>query len=101
MLVKSRNPAVLAAILVATALGLAGCGGTSDASSAAPVPARVSAADLTKVTLRVADQKGASAQSLLSAAGLLTDVPYKIQWSTVTSGPPELEAAHAGAVDSG
>jgi sulfonate transport system substrate-binding protein len=80
---------------------LAGCGGSSDASQTAPVPARVSAAALKNVTLRVGDQKGNSAQALLKAAGLLGNVPYTIQWSTFTSGPPMLEAANAGAVDIG
>jgi sulfonate transport system substrate-binding protein len=52
------------------------------------------------VTLKVGDQKG-GAKSLLSAAGLLDNLPYKIEWSTFTSGPPELEAASAGAIDIG
>ncbi|MFL6141804.1 MAG: ABC transporter substrate-binding protein [Labedaea sp.] len=86
-------------ILVAAALMLAGCGGQADqAGSAEPPP--VNATDLTKVTLRVGDQKG-GAQSLLKAAGLLSDVPYRIEWSTFTSGPPLLEAVSAGGVDIG
>lgn len=52
------------------------------------------------VTLKVGDQKG-GAKSYLAAAGLLDNLPYKIAWSTFTSGPPELEAASAGAIDIG
>ncbi|MFD2420704.1 ABC transporter substrate-binding protein [Amycolatopsis pigmentata] len=84
---------VLLAVLAAL-VSLTGCGTSGTANpSAAP-------ADLSKVTLKVGDQKGGS-QALLKAAGLLADVPYKIEWSTFTSGPPLLEAASAGAIDVG
>nr|WP_236703088.1 ABC transporter substrate-binding protein [Lentzea aerocolonigenes] len=53
-----------------------------------------------EVVLKVGDQKG-GAKALLTAAGLLGDFPYKIEWSTFTSGPPLLEAASAGAIDLG
>jgi sulfonate transport system substrate-binding protein len=53
-----------------------------------------------EVVLKVGDQKG-GAKALLTAAGLLNDFPYKIEWSTFTSGPPLLEAASAGAIDLG
>ncbi|HWE92015.1 MAG TPA: ABC transporter substrate-binding protein [Pseudonocardiaceae bacterium] len=85
---------------LAVTIGLAGCAGASGAGSAAPVPSTVNAAALSAVTLRVADQKGSSAQILLKAAGL-DNTPYRIQWSTYTSGPPELQAAAADAVDVG
>lgn len=58
------------------------------------------AAEPSGLVLRVGDQKGNS-QSLLNSAGLLEDLPYKIEWSTFTSGPPLLEAASAGAIDLG
>ncbi|RZQ59727.1 ABC transporter substrate-binding protein [Amycolatopsis suaedae] len=64
------------------------------------MPAPVGAAELAGVTLRVADQKGGS-KALLTAAGLLADVPYRIEWSTFTSGPPLLEAVSAGGADVG
>jgi sulfonate transport system substrate-binding protein len=86
-------------LLVAAALGVAGCASTPAATTNAAVPAAVSSADLAKVTLRVGDQKGGS-QALLTAAGLV-NTPYHIQWSTFTSGPPLLEAANAGAIDIG
>ncbi|MEV6606861.1 ABC transporter substrate-binding protein [Kutzneria sp. NPDC051319] len=73
-------------LLAVAALALAGCGGASAASG--------------PVVLKVGDQKGGS-QALLQAAGLLDGAPYKIEWSTFTSGPPLLEAANAGAIDIG
>jgi sulfonate transport system substrate-binding protein len=97
---KLRNLVLLAS--VTAALGLSACGtATGSAPAAAPVPKAVDAAQLAGVTLRVGDQKGTSAQVLLTAAGLLADVPYKITWSTFTSGPPMLEAANDNAIDIG
>jgi sulfonate transport system substrate-binding protein len=94
----------LGAALAATlTVGLAGCsGGTATAAGAAAAvaPAEVPPAALSKVTLHIGDQKG-GAQALLQAAGLDKDLPYAVQWSTFTSGPPLLEAANAGAVDAG
>jgi sulfonate transport system substrate-binding protein len=87
--------------VVATALVLAGCGSATGSNPGpAAVPGPVSAADLAKVTLKVGDQKG-GVKSLLTAAGQLDGTPYKIEWSTFTSGPPLLEAASAGAIDIG
>jgi sulfonate transport system substrate-binding protein len=80
-------------------LALAACG-TAAESRTASVPAPVSADELAKVTLRVGDQKGGS-KALLTAAGLLDDLPYKIEWATFTSGPPLLEVISAGGVDIG
>ena len=77
---------------------LAGC--SSQPDTRGPEPAAVSAADLANVTLKVGDQKG-GAKSYLAAAGLLDNIPYKVEWSTFSSGPPELEAASAGAIDIG
>ncbi|MFE9744471.1 ABC transporter substrate-binding protein [Saccharothrix saharensis] len=76
---------LLSAVVVAV-LALAGCG-TAESSDG-------------PVVLRVGDQKGGS-KALLTAAGLLDDFPYPIEWSTFTSGPPLLEAASAGAIDVG
>ncbi|MDI5975114.1 ABC transporter substrate-binding protein [Amycolatopsis magusensis] len=85
-------PALLAAAV------LAGCGSQAEPAAAPPSP--VSAAELANVTLKVGDQKG-GVKSLLTAAGLLDDLPYRIEFSTFTSGPPLLEAASAGAIDIG
>ncbi|WP_055558279.1 ABC transporter substrate-binding protein [Streptomyces sp. NBRC 110028] len=52
------------------------------------------------VTLNVGDQKG-NDEAVLRAAGELKNLPYKIKWSTFTSGPPILEAVSAKAVDIG
>ncbi|WP_410614825.1 ABC transporter substrate-binding protein [Amycolatopsis sp. lyj-109] len=84
-------------LAVAAALAVSACG---TATGDAPVPATVSAADLAKVTLKVGDQKG-GVKSLLTAANLLQGTPYKVEWATFTSGPPLLEAASAGAIDTG
>ncbi|WP_020499550.1 ABC transporter substrate-binding protein [Sciscionella marina] len=50
------------------------------------------------LVLQVGDQKGQT-KSLLAASGLLRTLPFRIQFSTFTSGPPEVEAANAGAID--
>ncbi|MEV4311730.1 ABC transporter substrate-binding protein [Actinocrispum sp. NPDC049592] len=78
-------------LLAVTAFSLAAC--------ATSAPAASSGDDLTKVVLKVGDQKGSS-KALLTAAGL-EKAPYKIEWSTFTSGPPLLEAASGGAIDIG
>lgn len=98
---RLRNLALLGA--VATMLGLAACGAPAQSSgpAPAPVPASVSPQQLAAVTLRVGDQKGIGAQVLLRAAGQLDGIPYHVQWSTFTSGPPMLEAANANAIDVG
>jgi sulfonate transport system substrate-binding protein len=87
-------------VAVAAALALAGCGSAAKDPGPAAVPQPVNAADLAKVTLKVGDQKG-GVKSLLTAAKQLDNLPYKVEWSTFTSGPPLLEAASAGAIDIG
>ncbi|MFH8680287.1 ABC transporter substrate-binding protein [Streptomyces lydicus] len=88
-----------AALLLPFALLLAGCGGSSRAEGAGGGTG--SGTDgKGSLTLNVGDQKGGS-EALLRAAGELDDLPYKIRWSTFTSGPPLLEAVNAGAVDIG
>ena len=62
--------------------------------------ARAQTPDLSKVTLRVGDQTGAS-QALLKAAGLLGDVPYKIEWSQFPAAVNLHEALKADATDVG
>ena len=53
-----------------------------------------------QITLRIGDQKGGN-RSLLEAAGLTKDLPYKIQWSEFPAAAPILEAVNAGALDIG
>ena len=58
----------------------------------------VPASELSGVTLRVGDQKGGT-QALLQAAHALDNLPYRITFSTFTSGPPQIEALNAGRID--
>jgi sulfonate transport system substrate-binding protein len=51
--------------------------------------------------LHVGDQAGTGAQALLTAAGLIGKLPFKVSWSDFTSGPPMLQAMGAGSVDVG
>jgi sulfonate transport system substrate-binding protein len=53
-----------------------------------------------QTTLRVGDQKGNS-QAVMEAAGVLKDVPYKIEWKEFPAAAPLLEALGAGALDTG
>jgi sulfonate transport system substrate-binding protein len=60
----------------------------------------VFAQDLSNVTLRIGDQTGAQ-RAKLDAAGLLNDVPYKIEWSVYAAAVNLHEALKANAVDIG
>src|SRR6267154_5856070 len=53
-----------------------------------------------QTTLRVGDQKGNS-QAVMEAAGVLKDVPYKIEWKEFAAAAPLLEALSAAAIDTG
>jgi sulfonate transport system substrate-binding protein len=53
-----------------------------------------------QVILRVGDQKG-NAQAVMQAAGVLDNVPYKIEWKEFAAAAPLLEALGAGAIDTG
>jgi sulfonate transport system substrate-binding protein len=59
---------------------------------ATPAPAQT--------TLRVGDQKGNS-QAVMEAAGVLKDVPYRIEWKEFPAAAPLLEALSAGAIETG
>jgi sulfonate transport system substrate-binding protein len=50
--------------------------------------------------LKVGDQRGGS-RALMEAAGVLNDVPYKIEWSEFPAAAPLLEALNAEAIDTG
>jgi sulfonate transport system substrate-binding protein len=100
-MMKPHRSVLLAAVAVALALAGCGGGGASGTGAQAVVPGPVSPEQLAQVTLKIGDQKGTAQQTLLKAAGQLDDVPYHVQWSTFTSGPPMLEAVNAGAVDVG
>jgi sulfonate transport system substrate-binding protein len=53
-----------------------------------------------QTTLRIGDQKGNS-RAVMEAAGVLTDVPYKIEWKEFAAAAPLLEALSAAAIDTG
>ncbi|WP_442801657.1 ABC transporter substrate-binding protein [Serratia rubidaea] len=54
----------------------------------------------TRVTLRIADQKGGM-RSQLEAANALSNLPYAIKWAEFPAAAPLAEALNAGAVDAG
>ncbi|KUI38012.1 ABC transporter substrate-binding protein [Mycobacterium sp. IS-1590] len=90
----SKVVAVLALIgLLAT-----GCVSRQDSAGAREAPATVALSDLAGLTLNVGDQKGGT-EALLRASGALDGLPYSINFSTFTSGPPQIEAATAGKID--
>ncbi len=87
-------------LALAGAITVAACAPSTGATSSAPVAASVPADQRAGLTLKVGDQK-AGLKALLDAAGESKGTPYRIEWSTFTSGPPLLEAAAAGAIDIG
>jgi sulfonate transport system substrate-binding protein len=92
-----RRFLVVTTVALTASASLTACGSKTGNEAAVLDNGKV---DLSKVTLTVGDQKGGS-KALLSAAGELDDLPYKIQWKSFTSGPPLLEALNAGAIDVG
>jgi sulfonate transport system substrate-binding protein len=101
-------------LLAISAIALIGLAATacSSSSSSSSTPAAAAAAasgsaspsssvDLSSVTLNVGDQKGTGAEAILKAAGLLNSLPFHVNWSDFTSGPPMLEAMASGSVDVG
>ena len=85
------------------ALIAAGCSssGNSGSSSGPSTTASAKTANVSSVVLHVGDQAGSGSQALLSAAGLLSKLPFKVEWSDFTSGPPMLQAMGSGAIDIG
>ena len=53
-----------------------------------------------ETVLRVGDQKGGS-RALMEAAGVLSDLPFRLEWSEFPAAAPLLEALNAGAIDTG
>jgi sulfonate transport system substrate-binding protein len=78
-----------------------GAAGPTSSNSASSSAVQAGTTSLSDVTLHVGDQAGTGAQALLTAAGLIRELPFKIAWSDFTSGPPILQAEAAGAVDIG
>lgn len=75
-----------------------GCVSRTTSLGPAPPPAAVPLSELSGLTLHVGDQKGGT-EALLRAAGQLDGLPYRVAFSTFTSGPPQVEAATAGKID--
>lgn len=103
----AATAALLAAGLLASACssnsstGASGGSGSASAPASASSTASGSTTSLSNVTLNVGDQAGSGAQALLTAAGLINKLPFKVHWSDFTSGPPMLQAMGAGSVDIG
>src|ERR1019366_2802547 len=91
---RRRRLLPLAAILAIAALAAAACSSSSSGSNANSSTASASnaAVNLSGVTLHVGDQAGSGAQALLTAAGLISKLRFKVTWSDFTSGPPMLQA---------
>ncbi len=89
--------------LALASLAAAGCSSSSSSSSSssAASPSASSSVNLSSVTLNIGDQKGTGAEAVLTAAGLLSTLPFHVTWSDFTSGPPMLEAMASGSVDIG
>jgi sulfonate transport system substrate-binding protein len=96
------RPRLYAALTITLAgLAAAGCSSSSASSGTTASASASSSTDLSSVTLNVGDQKGTGAEAVLSAAGLLNTLPFKVNWSDFTSGPPMLQAMASGSVDIG
>lgn len=93
-----RRTLTLWVIALTVAAWLTGCVTRSAESGAQQAPESVPLSELADLTLRIGDQKGGT-QALLRAAGALDDLPYRVEFSTFTSGPPQIEAATAGRID--
>jgi sulfonate transport system substrate-binding protein len=91
----------LTAGVLAAGLAAAACSSGSSTSSTPSSSASVSTSSLSKVTLHVGDQAGTGAEAVLTAAGLINKLPFKIDWSDFTSGPPMLQAMSGGSIDIG
>lgn len=105
-----RKITLLAAGVLLTGAAAAACSpagatatpaGTQPSASVQAQSPSVAPASLADVTLHVGDQAGAGSQALLTAAGLIGKLPFKVDWSDFTSGPPMLQAMSAGSVDIG
>ncbi|MCX5208451.1 MetQ/NlpA family ABC transporter substrate-binding protein [Kitasatospora sp. NBC_00240] len=92
----------LGALLTLTAVTLTGCASSAGAKTSAVDAAAVALPSTVPggTTLRVADQN-LLLQTLLSASGQDSNLPYDISWSAFQGGPAILEAFRAKAVDVG
>ena len=97
------HPRVTAAVAVALlALIAAGCSSSpSPASSGPSSTASAKTANVSSVVLHVGDQAGSGSPGAAHPASLLSKLPFKVEWSDFTSGPPMLQAMGSGAVNIG
>ena len=82
----------------------ASSGSTAGSTSAGPAASGTTSAstvDVSNVTLNIGDQAGSGSQSLLTAAGLISKLPFRAHGADFTSGPPMLQAMGAGSIDVG
>lgn len=103
---RRRRALPLAASLALLALVAAGCSSSGSSASGSTAAgsggtAKAGTTSISKVTLHIGDQAGSGAQALLTAAGLIGRLLFKVTWSNFTSGPPMLQAMAGGAVDIG
>jgi sulfonate transport system substrate-binding protein len=87
---KSLFTVATALMAVAAAIFLTACSGGTPATKKADA----------EVVLKVGNQKG-TVKALMTAAGVLQDAPYKIEWSEFPAAQHLLEGLNAGAVDVG
>jgi sulfonate transport system substrate-binding protein len=99
----NRTNRVLALAAAASLAVLTACSSSSSSAASAGSSSTSSAnqVSVSGVTLHVGDQAGTGARALLTAAGLIGKLPFKVAWSDFTSGPPMLQALGAGSVDIG
>src|SRR6202451_3808950 len=101
----NRPRLYVVSVLALAGLAAAGCSSSSSSSASSggstASASASSSVSLSSVTLNIGDQKGTGAEAVLSAAGLLNTLPFHVNWSDFTSGPPMLEAMASGSVDVG
>ena len=97
MTAKQRSAFHVCIVLVLT-VAVSGCVSRSLGPRPIGVPAAVPLSQLSDVTLHIGDQKGGT-EALLRAANALDDLPYRVAFSTFTSGPPQIEALNASRID--
>jgi sulfonate transport system substrate-binding protein len=95
---SGRRKTAVALTAGALVLGLAACSSASGSSTGSKT---ASATSVSAVTLNIGDQAGAGSEALLTAAGLISKLPFKAHWSDFTSGPPMLQAMGSGSIDVG
>ncbi|GAB2900358.1 ABC transporter substrate-binding protein [Streptomyces mayteni] len=87
--------ALLAAVVL---VGAAACG--SDGADDGRSGAASDGSPLSDVTVTLGDQAG-NLQTLASAAGVLDDTPYDVEWAEFEGAAPLFQAVQGGAVDTG